>query len=130
MLYPKLIEDSLLRFWDCNRKADTENTWQLTVPIIHEDGDWISIFAFILPGDDTFLYVTDRGNTMFRLSFSADLDDPGIMYKAGQIARSAGVQMNAGCLEHKIDVRAQPIEREVMRVTSASLRILARQWWI
>ena len=130
-MWPKLIEEVLTKHWDCHRLTKSEHTWQLHVPVTHEDGDWVQVYAYIRPGEDNIkLYVTDRGNTYMRLSFNMDVDDDSLMMKCKQIASASGVVFDEGTLINAVDIRTGSISVGVMRVVSASLRILACNYWI
>ena len=101
--------------------------YQLTVPILHEDGDMIDIYLQDSPQGTGYVRINDFGLTLQRLSYSYDLNTPSKRKIFNSILINNDVQNDNGALY--LDVPIKKVYESVFQFAGCVQKVCNMEYW-
>ena len=102
-------------------------TFQLIVPIRHEDGDMIDIYLQDGPQDDGHIRICDFGMTLMRLSYTLDLNTPTRQRIFNSILMNNGVTNDDGNLY--LDTPMGLLYESILQFAGCAQKVCNMRYW-
>ena len=100
---------------------------QLIVPIFHEDGDMVDVYASDSPRGEQYVRICDFGMALMRLSYTFDVTTPTHERILSDILANNGVQESDGNLY--LDAPIDMIYESVLQFTGCVLKVCSMDYW-
>ena len=101
--------------------------YQLTVPIIHEDGDMVDIYLQESPQGTGYVRICDFGLTLQRLSYSYDLNTPSKRKIFNSILINNGIQSDNGNLY--LDSSIDKLYEGILQFAGCVQKVCSMDYW-
>ncbi len=102
-------------------------TFQLIVPIRHEDGDMIDIYLQDSPQGEGYIRICDFGMTLMRLSYTLDLNTPTRQRIFDSILMNNGVGSDGGNLY--LDTPVTLLYESILQFAGCAQKICNMRYW-
>ena len=102
-------------------------TFQLIVPIRHEDGDMVDIYLQDSPRGDGYIRICDFGMTLMRLSYTLDLNTPTRQRIFDSILMNNGVANDDGNLF--LDTPITLLYESILQFAGCAQKVCNMRYW-
>ena len=107
--------------------ARREGSYQLMIPICHEDGDMVDIYLQESPRGEAYVRICDFGMALMRLSYSYDLNTDARRRIFDDILINNRVANENGNLH--VDVPVQTLYEGIMQFAGCVQRVCNMRYW-
>ena len=102
-------------------------TYQLIVPILHEDGDMVDIYLEDSPAGEAYVRICDFGMALMRLSYTYDVSTPTRKGILDSILINNGVKNDAGNLY--LDAPLGGLYEGVLQFAGCAQKVCNMRYW-
>ena len=101
--------------------------YQLTAPILHEDGDMVDIYLQESPKGEGYIRICDFGMALMRLSCNYEINTPSKEKTFNSILLNNGIKEDNGNLY--LDAPADKIYEAVLQFAGCAQKICSMDYW-
>lgn len=102
-------------------------TYQLIIPILHEDGDMVDIYLQDSPKGENYVRVCDFGMTVMRLSYTYEVNTDSRQRIFESILINSGVQNEEGNLY--LDTSLEMVYESILQFTGCVQKVCNMRYW-
>ena len=102
-------------------------SYQLIVPMLHEDGDMLDIYVQDSPRGEDHVRLCDFGMALMRLSYTFDVNSPARQRIFDSILLNNGVECHDGDL--RLDVPADRIYEGILQFAACIQKVCSMDYW-
>ena len=102
-------------------------TYQLILPILHEDGDMVDVYFQDSPDNKEYVRICDFGMTMMRLSYTYQISSSSRQRIFESILTNSGVNVNEGNIY--LDTNIKMLFESILQFAGCVQKVCSMRYW-